>query len=412
MADITQVQNAVASQLTQRSQAAQSILSQADSFLQALNNLATQLFIPNYITTTPANFQPAPISMTVPAPTRPNLTLDPLPEIPIFTSNPPAHINPPAAIDKNIPAIDMTNLLNWKEGDLDAATQRLLFTLTAAVGTATPVDLSAAWERMTERDEKRNQASIAKISNKWSALGYDRAPGMMAAEIRSYLMDYDDKKFDQSRDIAYQETLLMYQDRQHTLTSAISLAGIILGHADQVANRALTAARSVTEFGISAYNAMIMRYNAILGATKLESDIAIANTQIDISIEDLRLRSFLGNVQVIREKAAIIFEKLRTLVAVYGVDISQYNATVGLQEATGRITLGQQEMVLKDLETNKMIALQQAIANLNSFIKVAEMKVQGQSAAGHIWAAAITGAYNSVNSLVNLSDSANIQQTA
>ncbi len=401
MADITQVQTAVAQRLTDVNNFVSDTIGQVQSFLTDLQAAAEQLQIP-YPTSPPGYYLPTPIDMTVPEPSRPSIITPDISPLPLFT---PATITVPPMpnINTEIPPIK-TDFV-WNE-TLDPVAAQLLDILLARMNAPSDIDLGAVWDRMTERDEKRNQASVQKIADKWASFGWDLPQGGMAEEIRSVLADYDDKKFDQSRDIAYEEAKLSLEDKQFSIRMMVEAAGIIMQHADAVKNRALTAARSVVEFGIAAYNAMIARFNAQLQAYRIQADIDIQNSELQDSIEDRRLRAFLGNIEVIKTNYELVFEKLRTLVAVYGADISKFSAVAGLKEAQGRIQVSQQELVLKDLETNKEIILRQAIANLEAFIKIAETKISAATAGGNIWANALSGAYQAVTTLVHLSDSA------
>ena len=403
MAILEQVETAVSTQLTAVNSFITDNLTTVQTFLTDLQKLAETLQIP-YSLFTPNQFVPKAIDLKVTEPGRPDLTVADLPTLTLFTpDNVAVKDIPDIAID--IPPVDISGLIKFTEPALDPTIAQLITTVQNRLANAPDIDLSAAWERMRERDDKKNTESVLKISSRFAALGYNRMPGAMAKQIRSIYMDYDDKKLDQSRDVAYKEAELLFRDRELTLTSAIQMAGIMLAHADRVADRALTAARSVVEFTLAQYNAMVLRYNALVSAIRVQADVNIANANVKVAINNMKLQSYLGNISTIRTQAELVFEKLRTLTQVYGIDISKFNATLGMKEAQARIDLGQQELALKDLETNKQLIVQQALSNLQAFIQILNVKTGAATAGGHIWANAVAGAYNSINTLVNLTDS-------
>jgi hypothetical protein len=261
------------------------------------------------------------------------------------------------------------------------------------------------------REEKMMQLEIEKLADASAAFGWDLPQGSLKATVDKALMEYYDKKQDTSLAIFIKQFESSFQNNQFSLTTSLQYESMMLAHFEAIENRALQAARSVTELGIAIYNAYVLRYNAYLAAIKMQMDVSFETARIQTQVESLQLQVFLGNITLYRTNVDAILEKIKTLAHVYGVDIQKYSADLGLSEAKGRILEKQQEYVLQEQEDNLKMALEAAKANLQAYIELAQIQIHAATAGGQIWSQTIAGALNAINTLVHMSDSATVGQT-
>lgn len=412
MPTLEQVQQAVTNQYTATGTLVATSITEVQSFLDGLKAIINNLALP-YVPTMIGNYSPPPIDVNAPQPTRPDMDFS-LPDAPAVFQVAPIGI-------ASIPTIDPISLpqigaFSYAERDyvspLNAAMVAKLinYVLYGSDG------LDPNWEsdmmsRNLVRDEKMMQLEIEKLADSAAAFGWDLPQGSLKATIDKALMEYYDKKQDQSLSIFIKQFESSFQNNQFTLTTSLQYESMMIAHFEAIENRALQAARAVTEFGISIYNAYVLRYNEYLAAIKMQMDVSFETARIQTQVESLQLQVFLGNITLYRTNVDAILEKIKTLAHVYGVDIQKYSADMGLSEAKGRILEKQQELVLQELEDNLKITLEAAKTNLQAYIELAQIQVHASTEGGQIWSHTIAGALNAINTLVHMSDTGIVNQT-
>ena len=413
MPTLAEVQAAVAAQYKQTSTIVDTSIAEVQSFLDGLKAIVNGLALP-YIDNIQGLFLPAPIDVTAPQPTRPDMT------VATPTLQDPFQV---AAIEiSDIPAIDTITLPQI--GAFSYAERDYVSPLNAAM-VAKLIDyvingsdgLDPNWEqdminRNLTRDEKMTQLEIEKLADSAAAFGWDLPQGSLKATVDKALMDYYDKKQDQSLSIFIKQFESSFQNNQFSLTTSLQYEGMMIAHFEAIENRALQAARSVTELGIAIYNAYVSRYNVYLQTIKMQMDISFERARTRIAVEGLKLQVFLGNINIYKINFDALLSRIQTLAHVYGVDVQKYSADISLSEAKGRILERQQEFSQADLTTNLHIALERAKTNLQAYIELANIQIHAATAGGNIWSQTVAGALNAVNSLVHLGDSATVSGTS
>jgi hypothetical protein len=413
MPTLAEVQTAVAAQYKQTTDIVNTSIAEVQSFLTGLKAIVNGLALP-YIDNIIGLYFPAPIDVTAPQPTRPDMT--------VATPTPPDPFQVAAINIADIPAIDPITLPQI--GAFSYAERDYVSPLNAAM-VAKLIDyvingsdgLDPNWEqdminRNLTRDEKMTQLEIEKIADSAAAFGWDLPQGSLKATIDKALMDYYDKKQDQSLTIFIKQFESSFQNNQFSLTTSLQYEGMMIAHFEAIENRALQAARSVTELGIAIYNAYVSRYNVYLQAIKMQMDISFERARTQIQVEGLQLQVFLGNINLYKINFDALLSRIQTLAHVYGVDVQKYSADISLSEAKGRIVERQQEFSQADLTTNLHIALERAKTNLQAYIELANIQIHAATAGGNIWSQTVAGALNAVNSLVHLGDSATVSGTS
>jgi hypothetical protein len=412
MPSLQQVQDAVNKQYNLTTNTVDQSIAQVQVFLSGLQAIIAGLALPA-ISAPQGLFLPAPIDVNAPQPTRPDTD---------FTL--PAEPAPFQVADinvANIPPIDPITLPQI--GAFSYAERDYVSPLNAAM-VAKLIDyvingsdgLDPKWEqdmidRNLTRDEKMNQLEIEKLSDVAAAFGWDLPQGSLKATVDKVLMDYYDKKEDQSLSIFIKQFESSFQNNQFSLTTSVQYESMMIAHFEAIEGRALQAARSVTELGIAIYNAYVARYNEYLAAIKMQMEVSFETARIQTQVESLQLQVFLGNVQLYKTNVDAILEKIRTLASVYGVDIQKYSADISVSEAKGRIIEKQQEFAQADLEANLRMALEASKTNLQAYIELANIQVHAATSGGQIWSQTVAGALNAINTLVHMADSGLVNQT-
>ena len=412
MPTLDQVQALVTAQYNQTRSIVDTSLSEVQSFLDGLKAIINNLALP-YVDDIHGLFLPAPIDITAPQPTRPDMT--------VTTPNPPAPFQVSSIDIENIPTIDPITLPQI--GAFSYAERDYVSPLNTAM-VAKLIDyiingsdgLDPKWEddmmtRNLVREEKMTQLEIEKLADASAAFGWDLPQGSLKATVDKALMEYYDKKQDTSLAIFIKQFESSFQNNQFSLTTSLQYEGMMIAHFEAIENRALQAARSVTELGVMIYNAYVARYSMYLQAIKMQMDVSFERARTQIAVDGLQLQVFLGNINLYKINFDNLLARIQTLAHVYGVDIQKYTADISLSEAKGRIVERQQEFAQADLTTNLHLALERAKSNLQAYIELANIHIYASTAGGHIWSQTVAGALNAINSLVHLGDSATVSQS-
>ena len=172
-------------------------------------------------------------------------------------------------------------------------------------GTGLNADVEEAiWDRARDRKALINERSYSEAEEYFASRGWVLPPGALAGRLQEALAEQTRADEALNQEIAIKQAELAYQATQAAITAGIQLEGALLSHADQVAARALEAAKYVQEAAIALFNAAVARYNARLEAYKVEA--AVYETMIRAALLDLeRYKTLLEGVKTQKEIQAL-----------------------------------------------------------------------------------------------------------
>lgn len=188
-----------------------------------------------------------------------------------------------------------------------------------------PAVEDAIWERTRERDNKDYQEAVDKLNNVWSGRGFTLPDGVLAELQQGLINDDRNQRIERSRDILIKQAELAQANTHFTITSSLSLEQLKLNHANNVANRALEAQKSVVEFGIAYHNLKISDYNVRLERYKAKA----VEVSSRLEAERLRLEGYKTELLEVEAKSALDKDRL----ANYGLDMERYDKLLKLFNA-------------------------------------------------------------------------------
>jgi hypothetical protein len=253
-----------------------------------------------------------------------------------------------------------------------------------------------------ERDAIELERASVKAQNKWSGLGYDGAPGMLAGEITDAHQLYLDNKLKQSQGLGIKQYDASFAFRQAMLAAATSIAGTALSHANGVQNRALDAAKSVVRFAIDQYNLLVSRWANKVEIAKLPVDVAVENLKLSVEKEGLAASDSVETYKLRAYKFAIDTQKYKNDLTFYRETLRQFSQTLGLAETNDRVVLMNDSITLKEAEVSARISLQLARMALQSFAETMSSQIHAIAAGGKVYSNAISSANNAIATLVTL----------
>jgi hypothetical protein len=185
-----------------------------------------------------------------------------------------------------------------------------------------PADEIALWERARERELKAADAAIDEAVSQIAARGYILPPGALFAAQQIAEQDVLDKSSTLSREIALKRADLYVQNRQFAITQSSAVESMLIQYAGARAERALNAAKSQIELGISLYNLRVQKFQALLEGYRTQGQIYETKIRANLST----LEAYKAQIEAARTGV----ETQQLQVTVYRSQIEAANAGIAL----------------------------------------------------------------------------------
>lgn len=338
----------------------------------------------------------------------------------------------------------------------DAVKAKLLYDVkNGGTGLATDVE-TAIFERQEERDQIELEEAVQRVKDEWSQGLFSLPNGALEASLKDVYDKFELIKLDRSRDIAFKQADLAQTNTHFALSSSIAYEGQLLQHADNVANRALDAAKSVVNLGIALFNVQLQRYQSSLEAYRTGVQVFVEQlraeglkvqnytaqmqgAKVKADVQGQRISNYTAQISAISEiynnykvqveaagvKANVEAEKLRafeikikaevdkvrSLVGIYAADTDRYNSNMRKGAIDSELLLKQNDLISRNHEGNLKIAVETARMNLDSFAKTAQMRINASLGGARNYSLLAQGAMDSINSVVQLGSTATVSAT-
>jgi hypothetical protein len=397
-----------------------------------------------------------PSTPTVTSPTAPTISDIVLPEKPSVDIVPFAIAFPEDTItDTDVTAFEYTEA-EYTSTLLDAAKAKLLSDVqNGGTGLGAAIE-TAIFERQEERDLIALEEAVENLKAEWGKAGFPLPDGVLAAGVQDIYEKDVNTRTDRSREIAIAQAELAQNNTQFAVTSSITMENMLLQHFNNVADRALDAAKSAVTLAVAVFNVQVDRfktrleayrvgaqayeaqlrgelakveiYKADMEGAKLEADIQeqrvsvyrqqveavnsiysgyrtqVEAARVTAGIEAERLSAFKTRVEA-------QLDKVRALVATYEADTSRYNATIREGEAWANTQIKQQELQARNSETALSLAQDAARTNLQAFMNVAGMDIQKSQSNAELYIQIASAALGSLNNVVQLASTSAVTET-
>lgn len=181
------------------------------------------------------------------------------------------------------------------------------------------------YNRDVERIAQLLEDNITDTMNRFSGRGFTMPPGTLAAQVQELQINHTNDRVQQSRDVSIEMAKIADQNTRFFFEQGISWEGILINHANNIANRALEAEKAVVEFSIALFNSKITKFNVDL-ARYQSKDLEV---QSNIKIQQLGLELYKAELSGVEASTS----QDRVRVENYRAQISGFDAIVGLYEA-------------------------------------------------------------------------------
>jgi len=282
-------------------------------------------------------------------PADPNITLPDVPVLediaipdppenitfPDFTVPAPSHdIEAPGnsfIYDEGIYASDLGDALDARLLDEVLSNRTELSDGTITYGSGVPAVVEEAiYARLNDKLEEEIERSYIEANTYFSAKGHDLPPGALSGRILEANKEAARKRLDNANAVMIQAFELAQKNNQFIITSGLQREQQLLDHFNQVANRALDAAKFVQQ-------AAILVYQAKVDLFKADMQLYITEAQV----YEIKIRANLAFL----EKYKLELEGARLRGDLRMQEVQLYSALVAANEALVRIFATQVESV-------------------------------------------------------------------
>lgn len=181
------------------------------------------------------------------------------------------------------------------------------------------------WDRQVDRLRQDLDDTVDKTMALFAGRGFPLPTGVLAAQVQEHQRDFTNQRAQASRDVAIEQANIANENTKFWLTTGLSLEELEISHANNIANRALEAEKSVVEFSIALFNAKVQKFNSQLARYQAKA----IETENRIRIENLKLEQYRAELQGAETKAT----KDRVSIENYKAKLDAHNAVVRLYEA-------------------------------------------------------------------------------
>jgi hypothetical protein len=224
----------------------------------------------------------------------------------------------------------------YASGLLDATTAKLLNDVTnGGTGLGAVVE-QEIYDRSAERDARNIDLEVTRFKNQASVAGFDLPFGVLTDGVADLISKHDDQQAERNRTIIIEQANLAQNNTQFAIAQSIGLEGTLINYANDVANRALQAARSVSEFAIAFHNAEIAGYNARLQRYTQAAQVHFEQLRTEAVKLDL-FRAELAGVDTRIAQEGLRLEEFNSRVARLNSEVSLFNGRVGMMNSVNDI---------------------------------------------------------------------------
>lgn len=217
------------------------------------------------------------------------------------------------------------------------------------------------WNRGRERTTEVMLGQIIQVKRAVSASGWPQPIGAEIEAISKAGQNADDADITESRNIAIAQAELELKNFQFAFSQAIVLEGQLINHNDQVANRALDAAKYAIQAAIDLYSLKVAYFNANIELYKAQAQVYRDKIQAELiklevyktELEGQKLISELNSQDIANYRAQIdavlaVYELYKSELESVKILLEQDALT--LQQFESRIKGFAEEIKAKSLE--------------------------------------------------------------
>ena len=204
------------------------------------------------------------------------------------------------------------------------------------------------YNRDVERLAQKLSDDIDATLDRFAGRGFTMPPGTVAAQVQELQINHTNERSNQSRDVAIQQANIADVNTRFFLQIGLSWEELLINQANNIANRALEAEKSVVEFSISLFNSKIAKFNVELAKYQAK-DIEV---QSNLRIQQLKLSQYeaeLRGVEADATKDSVSIENYKAKLTAHDAQTRLYEAETAAINSALNIERARIEIFREDI---------------------------------------------------------------
>lgn len=294
------------------------------------------------------------------------------------------------------------------QSDLQDALKTALQDFVENGGTGLGSTIEAAlWARARARQNLLNERTYNEAEEYFASRGYTIPPGALGGRLTEALSEQTRADAQLNYEISIEQARLARAQSEYTMGASITLEGQDKELFNNVANRALEAAKATIQVIVDLYDAKVREYIAkldgnklIVEAEKIKVDAAVAANK---SVTDV----YVADIEAYKAKVQMELGIVEMVAKVYGYKIAGYeaDAKVAALALDAQIKVYQGDIEQANNETT--LTLKEAELTISSYLGALQLTSEAIKAGGNISAQIAASALSAVNASASLGATAN-----
>jgi hypothetical protein len=319
-------------------------------------------------------------------------------------------ITPPTLITPTFDSINLPDIIySFAEipyaSELATRVRAALISWIQTGGTGLSTEVEAAlWERARARQQSQNEKLYADEENYFAARGWLMPPGAMAAGLREINREIERANSQLNYEISIEQARLAQANTQFVFTTGLQLEAQDKELANQVANRALQAAKDAVQVIVDIFDAKVKERLGQYELVKVEADTARAIVEMQASAN--RSKSEIYAAEIERYKVDVQKELgiIESIAKVYGFKVAGFEADAKVEAARVDAQIKEYLGRIEQEKAKTELSLKEAEMTLQSFLAALNLNVETIKGSANIASQVAASALSGISAHTSLSD--------
>lgn len=305
----------------------------------------------------------------------------------------------------NLPDIAYSFAEGVYDSELATRVRAALISLIETGGTGLAVAVEdALWERARARQQTQNEKLYADEENYFAARGWLMPPGAMVAGLREIDKEIERANSQINYEIMIEQARLAQTNTHFVFTTGLQMEGQDKEFFNQVANRALQAAKDAVQVIVDIFDAKVKERLGQYELVKVEAEVSTAIVSMQAEANKGNIDIYTADID--RYKATLQKELsiIETMGKIYGFKVAGYEADAKVEatrlDAQIKEYLGRVEQEKAKTE----LSIKEAELTLTSYLSALGLNVETIKASANIASQIAASALSGVSASASLSD--------
>jgi G:T/U-mismatch repair DNA glycosylase len=340
-------------------------------------------------------------------PTRPTVTTPSVtaPQAPDLLTPTVKEVTIPSGV---IEAPGSEGQFNYDEGaylsDIhDAVVTKLLYWIeNGGTGLGATVE-DAIWDRDNERNRTQRERVYQEKEEYFASRGWNLPPGALEAAVSEALLEQTRADDQRSREIAIAQAELAQKNTHYFFTESTKYEGILREHFNQVATRALEAAKAAVEKVWQIYTAKLEGRRIELEIARTEAEVNKTQAEVITATNAALTDRFDAEIRAFDSKLKLELTIIEMIAKVFSMDVEGYRADIEAAKTQLQAEIEVLRAKVQQSNNQTALSIQEAQMLLEAYLKATGIEIEGIGTSGKVLAQLAGAALSAVSTSAGIS---------